>query len=154
MLNFGALTDPADDTAATYQVFWGDGPTPQALPASATSVGHIYETAGIKDIWVAVVDEDGTHVGAGFHSVNILGPAMGINFVGGGGVSGVTPGSSVTGLAGFIPQRNWNNVADNSGLASGGQQSGSAANLVDSAGKTTTADDQCVIQWVIIFAFN
>ena len=63
-LTLGAVTDPGVDTVTQYIVRWGDGNTD--VFTSAGDVTHIYSD-GLTDrtIIVDLVDEDGTHTGAG-----------------------------------------------------------------------------------------
>ncbi|MCP5244564.1 MAG: hypothetical protein H6937_00795, partial [Burkholderiales bacterium] len=68
-LNLGAITDPGDDTVASYIVNWGDGTTDTF--SSAGAVTHVYAAAGSNTISVDLVDEDGTHDNAGNLDVNV-----------------------------------------------------------------------------------
>jgi hypothetical protein len=64
VLTLGAVTDPGDDTVSKFIVHWGDGDTDSY--ASAGDVTHTYDDGDdTPTITVDLVDEDGTHVGAG-----------------------------------------------------------------------------------------
>jgi hypothetical protein len=65
---------------------------------------------------------------------------IGINFIGG---SNGVAGAAVTGMAGVIPQTNWNNVANNGTTSTGGAQVGEQTGLVTAKGVSTTA----TIEW-------
>ena len=62
-LNLGAITDPGDDTVASFIVDWGDSTSDTFTTAG--DVNHVYTATGRNTISVGLVDEDGTHVNAG-----------------------------------------------------------------------------------------
>ena len=75
-LTLGAVTDPGQDTVSGYIINWGDG-TSTSLGAGEIGAGviaHVYAAAGNYTITVALIDEDGTHPGAGRLSVTIVPP--------------------------------------------------------------------------------
>jgi len=77
-LTLGAVTDPGDDTVTSYIVNWGDGSLPEAF-ASAGDVTHVFSDGDSAPvISVTLVDEDGSHVAAGSHSlvVNNVAPLL------------------------------------------------------------------------------
>ncbi|MBI1370770.1 MAG: hypothetical protein GC162_19210 [Planctomycetes bacterium] len=77
----------------------------------------------------------------GFQVYQTNNPSIAINFVGGGNGTAGTPASmNVQEIAGVIGQSHWNQVANNGSTTTGGAQSGSSLDLVDSLGATTTAD--------------
>ena len=64
-LTLGEITDLGDDTLAQYVVDWGDGP-PETVAGDPASVTHTYaDGPAVYAIAATVVDEDGTHAGAG-----------------------------------------------------------------------------------------
>ncbi|MEZ4481913.1 MAG: PKD domain-containing protein [Dehalococcoidia bacterium] len=67
------FTDPGDETVTGWNVEWGDGSSPESLPAEAGSSEHVYTTGGvIRTITVTVTDEDGPWVAT--RQVEVLGP--------------------------------------------------------------------------------
>ncbi|MBM4429340.1 MAG: PKD domain-containing protein, partial [Chloroflexi bacterium] len=77
-LTLGPVTDPGADTVELYIVHWGDGHT--NTYGSQGNVQHTYADGDASHtIRVDLVDEDGTHVGAGTLSVTVLNvaPAVG-----------------------------------------------------------------------------
>ena len=63
-LTLGAVTDPGDDTIQEYVVNWGDGGW--STYTAAGEVTHTYaDDLASPTITVDLVDEDGTHMGAG-----------------------------------------------------------------------------------------
>jgi len=68
-LNLGIVTDPGDDTVASYIVDWGDGITEDF--STAGDVAHTYATVGNNTVIVDLVDEDGTHTNAGNIDVSV-----------------------------------------------------------------------------------
>ena len=71
LLTIGAVADPGADTVAQYRVHWGDGTPIETLTAAAVAaaggnVTHTYQDGpATRSISVDLVDEDGTHAGAG-----------------------------------------------------------------------------------------
>jgi VCBS repeat-containing protein len=65
----GAVTDPGDDTVTSYIVHWGDGTSDTYADPGAAS--HAYDTPGVYQIVVDLVDEDGTHTAAGALEVRV-----------------------------------------------------------------------------------
>jgi glutamine cyclotransferase len=64
-LTLGAVTDPGNDTVQQFVVHWGDSSS-NTYGSNAQQVTHSYaDGASFPTISVDVVDEDGTHVGAG-----------------------------------------------------------------------------------------
>jgi hypothetical protein len=71
-LTLGAVTDPGTDTVTSYLVDWGDGSN--ISYAAAGDVTHVYaDGAGDinRTISVSLVDEDGTHSGAGSKEITV-----------------------------------------------------------------------------------
>ena len=76
-LSLGAVTDPGDDTVTGYTVHWGDGSSDSY--SAAGEVTHTYADGPTSPvIMVDLVDEDGTHPGAGTLTimVNNVAPAI------------------------------------------------------------------------------
>ena len=70
-LTLGAVTDPGDDSVTQYIVRWGDGAI-ETFGAGGP-VQHTYADGPTSPIIaVDLVDEDGTHVGAGSLPVSVL----------------------------------------------------------------------------------
>ncbi|MDL2337041.1 MAG: PKD domain-containing protein [Pseudomonadota bacterium] len=68
-LNLGSITDPGQDTVATYTVNWGDGGSDTYTHGGG--VTHTYAGSGSAHIAVSLTDEDGTFANAGTQTVNI-----------------------------------------------------------------------------------
>jgi large repetitive protein len=69
-LTLGAVTDPGTDTVTSYVVNWGDGTSDTY--AAAGDVTHMYaDGLSTPTITVDLVDEDGTHLGAGSKSITV-----------------------------------------------------------------------------------
>ena len=89
-LTLGAVSDPGADVVSGYVVHWGDGASDSfsaaAAAAAAGAKAHVFADAGVYNVVVDVVDENGTHAGAGALAVNVLDvpPAVTI-----GGLAGV-----------------------------------------------------------------
>ena len=75
LLTIGPVVDPGADTVTQYRLHWGDGTpietvTATALAAAGSHLTHIYQNGpAARSISVELVDEDGTHAGAG--SLNV-----------------------------------------------------------------------------------
>ncbi|MCP3974566.1 MAG: hypothetical protein GY720_08750, partial [bacterium] len=79
-LTLGTVTDPGLDIVTTYRVHWGDGSVEDF--AGAGLVQHTYADGDMTQaISVDLVDEDGTHTGAGALSVDVtnVDPTLGIS---------------------------------------------------------------------------
>ena len=74
-LTIGPGVDPGADTVTEYRVQWGDGTpvqvvSPAALGAAGRTLTHTYEDGtAARTITLDLVDEDGTHLGAGSRAV-------------------------------------------------------------------------------------
>jgi len=65
------ITDPGDDTVAEFVVHWGDGSS--NIYASTGAVKHTYADGPAEYMVVVdLVDEDGTHTGAGSLHVDVV----------------------------------------------------------------------------------
>ena len=62
-LTLGAVTDPGIDTVTQWIVHWGDGLSDTY--AGGGDPTHVYQNEGSDTVTVDLVDEDGTHTGAG-----------------------------------------------------------------------------------------
>jgi hypothetical protein len=73
----GAITDPGHDRATHYVVHWGDGAQETYPYPQISRPVHVY-TDGPADLAITVdlVDEDGTHAGAGSLSLTINGSTL------------------------------------------------------------------------------
>lgn len=79
-LTLGAVTDPGEDTVTEYVVHWGDGNSDSYT--SGGEVSHIYDDGPASHtISVDLVDEDGTHAGAGSIAVTVDNVAPTIDFI-------------------------------------------------------------------------
>lgn len=72
----GPVIDPGDDTVSQYIVHWGDGETNTFSSAELNALGRIVshryaDGPNNYTIVVDVIDEDGTHPGAGTHRVTV-----------------------------------------------------------------------------------
>ena len=82
-LTLGAITDPGEDTVTEYVVHWGDGSSDSYTGAG--EVSHIYDDGPASHtISVDLVDEDGTHIGAGSIAVTVDNVAPTIDLSGNG----------------------------------------------------------------------
>jgi len=72
-LEFGAVVDPGADTVTGYQVHWGDGTSSAVIPGAPTGMlQHVYTVGGVqRTITIDLIDEDGTHNGAGSKQVTV-----------------------------------------------------------------------------------
>jgi ELWxxDGT repeat protein len=75
-LTLGPVIDPGNDTVSQYVVRWGDGTTdtltPAAVAAANRQLGHAYADGTVsRTISVDLVDEDGTHAGAGSLPISV-----------------------------------------------------------------------------------
>lgn len=77
-LTLGAITDPGADTVQFFNVNWQDGSFSTAVPYTGLgqTIAHLYQDDTIKNsngpIEVQLIDEDGTHVGAGFFNLTVI----------------------------------------------------------------------------------
>ena len=69
-LSLGAIYDPGDDLATSLIVDWGDGSAVEDIGLAALAE-HVYVDPGEYTIIVDVVDEDGTHGGAGNKVISV-----------------------------------------------------------------------------------
>lgn len=89
-LILGTVTDPGDDTVTTYQVDWGDGLT-QDFDSNGP-VTHTYaDGTNAYNIAVNLVDEDGTHTGAGSLALTVSNVAPTITLSGEASVNAGSP---------------------------------------------------------------
>jgi hypothetical protein len=68
-LTLGTITDPGADTVTRWTVNWGDGLS-DTYDAGGDRT-HVYDTDGTYTVKVDLVDEDGTHAGAGSLEVTV-----------------------------------------------------------------------------------
>ena len=97
-LTLGAITDPGTDTVTSWIVHWGDGS--QDTYPSGGAVTHTYaDGPATPTITVDLVDEDGTHAGAGSKqiTVNNVPPTIALS-----GAAAVDEGSSYSLTLGAI----------------------------------------------------
>jgi hypothetical protein len=97
-LTLGAITDPGQDTVTSYVVHWGDGGADTFSTAGAHTHTYVDESANLT-ITVDLVDEDGTHTGAGSQNltVNDVPPTIALS-----GAASVNEGSPYTVTLGTI----------------------------------------------------
>nr|WP_315182272.1 PKD domain-containing protein [uncultured Albidiferax sp.] len=69
-LNLGAITDPGQDTVASYSIDWGDGSAPQVVTTNGNVI-HTFATAGARTVAVSLTDEDGTYTNVASVAVTV-----------------------------------------------------------------------------------
>ncbi len=97
-LTVGAITDPGQDTVSSYTINWGDGSSDTISAADLASAGGVMSHAyadgdAAPTISVDLVDEDGTHVGAGSKSITVNNVAPDLSL---GGASSINTGQLYT----------------------------------------------------------
>lgn len=68
-LTLRAITDPGTDTVTSRIINWGDGTSDSATTSGVFA--HTFTSGGTKNVAVDLVNEDGTHVGAGRVTVTV-----------------------------------------------------------------------------------
>ena len=73
-LTLGTVTDPGSDTVSSWMVDWADGSSKSSNTyTSGMTKTHMYADDGSFGVVVDLVDEDGTHAGAGGYTVTVSG---------------------------------------------------------------------------------
>ncbi len=73
-VTLGVVTDPGQDTVASYVVRWGDGATDTYSTGGVKT--HVYAAAGSYAVTVDLVDEDGSYANRGGTTVTVLTPQV------------------------------------------------------------------------------
>jgi len=164
-LTLGAVTDPGTDTVSEYIVNWGDGSSDTYTAAG--DVTHSYaDGQAAPTITVDLVDEDGTHVGAGSLNLtvnnvaptaSIAGPLSGVPFQERIFTLTATDPSPADQAAGFTFDIDWDgdDVVDQSVVGPSGTQVTHAYKSVGAnTVKVTASDQNAEVSDVVTHAVN
>ena len=139
-LTVGAVTDPGDDTVASYIINWGDGSSDTLTVAELAGLGgvvnHVYADGDASlDIVVDIVDEDGTHPGAGTKSITVNNVAPTVDLS---GDPDVDEGSSYSLTIGAVTDPGTETIASYTvNWGDGSSETISAADLASQGGVVT-----------------